>query len=157
MGFMGVEALWGDVWACVGLVLVNGGVLNRSIEHKVVGRDSAAVGIISLANVVVVGLGRVGSNLGMTRALSSGWEFMVRGGECRDASSHPCMVRSRGVVVAVLAARGSFSGISSRILGDAPSHLMRKCLWSVGHDVRTSGAKFSNFSYHSSACEYVGR
>ena len=79
------------------------------------------------------------------------------GSKCQDASSCPCVVHSCGVVVAVLTARGSFLGISSRILGDAPSHLMQKCLRKVVHDVRTSGAEFSNFLYHSSACEYVGR
>ena len=78
------------------------------------------------------------------------------GSKCQDASSCPCVVRSCGVVVAVLTVRGLFSGISSRILGDAPSHLMQKCLHKVVHDVRTSGAEIPNFSYHSLACEYVG-
>ena len=73
VGFMtGVETLWGDMWARVGLVMVNGGVLDHSItlrfEHKVVGRDSVALGIISLMNVAVVSLGGIGSSLGMTGA-----------------------------------------------------------------------------------------
>ena len=61
----GVGTLWDDVWAHVGLVMVNGGVLDRSIEHMVVGRDLAALGIVSLTNVAVVGLGGIGSSLGM--------------------------------------------------------------------------------------------
>ena len=75
----------------------------------------------------------------------------MRGGECRDASSRPCVARSRGVVVAVLTARGSFSGISSRILGDAPSHLTQKCLRSVAHEFVISGVEISSSSYHLSA------
>ena len=35
------------------------------------------------------------------------------------------------------------------------NHLTQKCLRRVIHDVRTSGAEFSNSSYHSSACEFV--
>ena len=64
-------------------------------------------------------------------------------------------LRLRGVVMAVLTARGSFSGISSRMLGDVPSHLMQKCLHRVVHNVRTSGAEFLDSSYHSSACEFI--
>ena len=77
VGFVvGVKTLWGDVWAHVGFIMVNGGVLNRSItlgfEHKVVGRDSAALGVISLMNVAIVGLGGIGSSLGMVGALLDG-------------------------------------------------------------------------------------
>ena len=52
----------------MGLVMVNRGVLNRSIEHRVVGHDSAALGIVSLTNMAIVGLGGIGSRLGMTGA-----------------------------------------------------------------------------------------
>ena len=73
MGFVtGVGTLWDDVWARVGLIMVNRGVLDRLIEHRVVGRDSAALGVVSLTNVVVVGLGRIGSSLGMAGALLDG-------------------------------------------------------------------------------------
>ena len=67
------------------------------------------------------------------------------------------MVDSRGVVMAVQTMEGSHLGISSRVEGDALSHLTQKCLRKVVHNVRTSGAEFSKFLYHSSACEYVGR
>ena len=50
----------------MGLVMVNGGVLDHSIEHKVVGHDLAALGIVLLMNMAIVGLGRIGSGLGMT-------------------------------------------------------------------------------------------
>ena len=82
----------------MGLVMVNGGVLDRSIEHRVVGRDSAALGVVSLTNVAVVGLGGIGSRLGMAGPLLDGREFVVGGSMCRDASSRPITV---GVVVAV--------------------------------------------------------
>ena len=73
VGFVtSIENSWGDVRARVGLVMVNGGVLDRLIEHKVVGRDSAALGIVSLTNVTVVGLGGIGWSLGMVGALLDG-------------------------------------------------------------------------------------
>ena len=43
-----------EIWRLV-LPLIG----NAPIEHKVVGCDSAALGIISLTNVVIVGLGQV--------------------------------------------------------------------------------------------------
>ena len=52
----------------MGLVMVNGGVLDRLIEHKVVGCDLAALDVVSLMNVAVVGLGGIGSRLGMMGA-----------------------------------------------------------------------------------------
>ena len=66
---VGEGALWDDVGTWMGLV---GGLLNGSImlefEDKVVGRDSAALGVISLMNVAVAGLGRIGSSSGMVGA-----------------------------------------------------------------------------------------
>ena len=77
MGFVGAGALWGDVGTRMGLVGGVGGLLDGSIaleledkvvglldgsialelEDKVVGHNSVAFGVISLANVVVAGLG----------------------------------------------------------------------------------------------------
>ena len=61
MGFVGAGALWGDVGTRMGLVGGVGGLLDGSIalelEDKVVGRNSVAFGVVSLANVVVAGLG----------------------------------------------------------------------------------------------------
>ena len=77
MGFVtGVETLWGDVWACVGLIIADGGVLNHSImlgfENEVVECGLAAFGIVSSVNMAVMGLGGVGSSLGMAGALLDG-------------------------------------------------------------------------------------
>ena len=52
--------------------MVNVGVLDRLIEHKVVGCNLAALGVVSLTNVAVVGLGGIGLSLGMTGALLGG-------------------------------------------------------------------------------------
>ena len=59
----------------MGLIVRGGGsfqLLGHPIAlvfgSEVVGRDSAAFGIISLANVVVASLGRVGLSSGMTGA-----------------------------------------------------------------------------------------
>ena len=72
----GCRNLWSDVQAHVGLVIADGGVINRSItlgfENGVVELGSAAFGIISLVNVGVMGLGGVGSSLGMAGALLDG-------------------------------------------------------------------------------------
>ena len=46
---------------------------------------------------------------------------------------------------------GSIFGISSRIFGEAPSHLTQKCLRRVDHEVMTDGKFCSKFSYHSLA------
>ena len=73
---MGVKTSWGDVWAHVGLIIAERGVLDRSItlwfKNEVVECGSAAFGIISLVNVAVMGLGGVGSSLGMVGALLDG-------------------------------------------------------------------------------------
>ena len=54
----------------------DGGVLDRSIElgfeSEVVGRDSVALGVVSLTNVAVLGLGGIGSSSGMVGALLDG-------------------------------------------------------------------------------------
>ena len=76
-GFMmGIETLWGDMCTCVGLIMGDGGVLNHSImlgfENEVVEHGLGAFGIVLLVNVDVVGLGRVGSSLGMVGALLDG-------------------------------------------------------------------------------------
>ena len=65
VGFvMGVETLWGDVWARVGLIMGDGGVLNCSImlgfENEVVECSLAPFGVASSANMAVMGLGGVG-------------------------------------------------------------------------------------------------
>ena len=69
---MGEGALWDDVGTWMGLVGGVGGLLDGSImlefEDKVVGCDSAALGVILLTNVAVVGLGGIGSSLGMVGA-----------------------------------------------------------------------------------------
>ena len=80
VGFVtGVEASWGDIGARMGLVVGGGGslhLLGRPIAlvfgSEVVGRDSAVFGVDSLANVVVAGLGRVGSSLEVVGALLVG-------------------------------------------------------------------------------------
>ena len=72
-------------------------------------------------------------------------------------SSCSCMAHSCGVVVAVLMMGGLTLGVLRRIEGDVLSHLMQKFLRRVVHNVRTSGAEIPDFSYHSLACEYVGR
>ena len=89
VGFVtGIETSWGDIGARMGLVVGGGSLLHLLgcpitlvFGSEVVGRDSVAFGIVSLANVVVVGLGQVGSSLGMTGAQSVGWEFVVGGSE----------------------------------------------------------------------------
>ena len=76
VGFVtGVEASWGDIGARMGLVVGGGGslhLLGRPIAlvfgSEIVGCGSVAFGVVSLANVVVAGLGRVGSSLGMMGA-----------------------------------------------------------------------------------------
>ena len=72
---VGVGALLGDVGACMGLIVRGGGsfqLLGHPIMlvfgSEVVGRNSAAFGVVSLANGAVVGLGRIGSSLGMVGA-----------------------------------------------------------------------------------------
>ena len=69
---MGEGALWDDVGTWMGLVGGVGGLLDGSImlefEDKVVGCDLAALGVILLTNVAVVGLGGIGSSLGMVGA-----------------------------------------------------------------------------------------
>ena len=77
MGFVtGVETSWGDVWARVGLIMGDWDILDRSIglgiENKGVARDSAALGVVSLTNVAVLGLGGIGSSSGMVGALLDG-------------------------------------------------------------------------------------
>ena len=73
---MGVETSWGDVWARVGLVMGDWDVLDRliklGIESKGVARNSVALGIVSLTNVAVLGLGGIGSSSGMAGALLDG-------------------------------------------------------------------------------------
>ena len=73
---MGVETSWGDMWARVGLVIADGGVLDHSItlgfENEVVEHGLAAFGVISSVNVAAMGLGGVGSSLGMVGALLDG-------------------------------------------------------------------------------------
>ena len=73
---MGVETSWGDMWAHVGLIMGDGGVLNCSImlgfENEVVEHSLAAFGVASSVNMAIVGLGGVGSSLGMVRALLDG-------------------------------------------------------------------------------------
>ena len=72
----GVETSWDDVWARVGLVMGDWGVLNCSIElgieNKGVAHDLAALGVVSLTNMAVLGLGGIGSSLGMVGALLDG-------------------------------------------------------------------------------------
>ena len=64
--------MWDDVGTWMGLFGGVGGLLDGSImlefEDKVVGCDSAALGVILLTNVAVVGLGGIGSSLGMVGA-----------------------------------------------------------------------------------------
>ena len=56
----------------MGLVMGDWDVLNRSIElgfeNKVVERNLAASGVVSLMHVAVVGLGRIGLSLDMVGA-----------------------------------------------------------------------------------------
>ena len=73
---VGEGALWDNVGTWMGLVGGVGGLLDGSIvlelEDKVVGCDSGALGIVLLTNVAVVGLGGIGSSLGMVGALLDG-------------------------------------------------------------------------------------
>ena len=73
---MGVETSWGDVWARVGLIIADGGVVDHSImlgfENKVVEGSLAAFGIVSSVNVANMGLGRIGSSLDMVGTLLDG-------------------------------------------------------------------------------------
>ena len=112
------------------------------------GHDLVALGIISQVDTAVVGSAVVGLSLGMAGASLASMRFMVGEGECWGLFSHPTMV---GIIVAVWMMAGSVSGISSSMSGDAPSHLT---LNRVIHNVRTSGAEFSNISYHSLACKF---
>ena len=74
VGFVtGIETSWGDIGARMGLVVVGGSLLHLLgcpimlvFGSEVVECDSAAFGVILLANVVVAGLDQVGSSLGMT-------------------------------------------------------------------------------------------
>ena len=72
----GIETSWGDVWAHVGLIMGDWGVLDRSIElgieNKGVECDLVALGVISLTNVAVLGLGGIGLSSGMVGALLDG-------------------------------------------------------------------------------------
>ena len=73
VGFtVGEGALWDDVGTRMGLIGGVGGLLDGSImlelKDKVVGRDSAALGIVSLTNVAIVGLGGIGLSLDMVGA-----------------------------------------------------------------------------------------
>ena len=65
---MGVETSQGDMWAHVRLVMGDWDVLNHlnklGFENKVVECNLVALGIISLVNVAIVGLGMVGALLG---------------------------------------------------------------------------------------------
>ena len=82
-----------------------------------------ALGIVSLTNVAIVGLGGIEWSLGMVGPLLDGWEFVVGGSECQDTSSCPIAV---GVIVAVKKVGGGTSGALRRIFRLAHSHLMRK-------------------------------
>ena len=114
-------ALWDDVGTRMGLIGGIGGLLGGSImlelEDKVVGCNLAALDVVLLMNVAIVGLGGIGLSLGMAGALLVGWEFVVGGSKCRDASSHSITV---GIIVAVQKVGG---GTSSKINGGALSHL----------------------------------
>ena len=77
VGFMvGEGALWDNVGTRIGLVGGVGGLLDGSIalelEDKVVGRNLVALGVVSLTNMAVVGLGGIGWSLGMVGALLDG-------------------------------------------------------------------------------------
>ena len=77
VGFVtGVETSWGDVWERVGLVMGDWDVLDRMIElgikNKGVEHNSVALDIVLLTNVVVLGLGGIGSSSGMAGALLDG-------------------------------------------------------------------------------------
>ena len=80
VGFMvGIKTLWGDMGACIGLIVGDGGWLwllgcpiTWVVGSEVMGRDSAAFGVVLLANVAVMGLGGVGLSLGMAGALLDG-------------------------------------------------------------------------------------
>ena len=90
----------------------------------------AISGFVSLAGSLVAVW--VGLNL-MEALVSHAIRFVVGVGIMVGDSSHLIIVVggveavvSRGIIVAVLTVRGSLSRISSRMLGDAPSHLTWK-------------------------------
>ena len=56
------------------------------------------LGFVSLVNVSVVDSSTLGSSLGLVGALSSGWEFVVGGSMCREATTRPFAV---GIIMAV--------------------------------------------------------
>ena len=66
---VGEGTLWGDVGVHIGIVVGGGGSLDHVIMlgfgDKAVGCDSAALGVILLVNRAVVGLGGIGSCLGV--------------------------------------------------------------------------------------------
>ena len=96
---------------------------------------------------------KFGDDWGIVKWLGvcGGWEQVLR---CVFTFVHDAFAWGHGGCVDD---GGSTLGVFSRILGDALSHLMQKCLCRVVHEVRTSGAEFLNTSYQSSVCEYVGR
>jgi hypothetical protein len=61
------------------------------------------------------------------------------------------VVVSRVIIVAASLMEILFFGISGKIFTLAQSHLTRKCLQRVDHEVTTSDEPLSRFSYHSSA------
>ena len=96
VGFVtGVEASWGDIGARMGLVVGGGSSLHLLgcpialvFGSEVVGCDSAAFGIDSLANMVVAGLGRGGLSLGMMVASSWLCKKWVEGLQARSMGVH---------------------------------------------------------------------
>ena len=97
------------MWARVGLVMGDGGVIDRSIklgfENEVVEHDSVALGIVSLMNMAVVGLVGLGMLGGW---ISCAVRFVVGVEVTFGGSSHLIIVVEgvevmvpRGVIVAV--------------------------------------------------------
>ena len=64
------------MWARVGLIMGDWDVLDHSIklgfENTGVEHDSVALGVVSLTNVAVLGLGGIGLSSGMVGALLDG-------------------------------------------------------------------------------------
>ena len=128
----------------------DGGVLDRSIElgfeSEVVGRDSVALGVVSLTNVAVVGL--VG--LGMLGGWISCAVRFVVGVEATFGGSLRLIVVVvgmkvmvlHGVVVAVSSGAIMVDSLSSSKSGEAFTHFTWKWSTRENHEVVTDGTRF---------------
>ena len=103
------------MWLIVGIggsLDLLGRPVTQVFGNKTVGRGSAALGVVSLANMAVVGLGMLGGGGGIVCCEVRGGVEATFGGSSRliVVVEGVEVVVSRAIVEAVLTARGSFSG-----------------------------------------------